>query len=73
MTENELELVKLICMPQKLACEKLGISVNAFRCRTTRLMKKYGVENQRALIIKVIKAGLLAIESIEYRNFDGQK
>ncbi len=73
MTANELELVKLLCLPQKLACDKLGISDNAFRCRTTRLMRKYGVENQRALIVKMVKIGILPIESIEYRDFDGQK
>lgn len=69
MTESELELVKLLCLPHKLICEKLGISYGALKTRVKRVMDKYGVENQRALIVKVLVMDWLHITDFEYREF----
>ena len=68
MTESDIELVKKVGLPQKLACEQLGLSYVAFKARMSRLMTRYGVENRAALAIKAIKTGILSPEDFEVRE-----
>ena len=69
MTESDIELVKKVGLPQKLACKRLGISLVAFKGRLSRLMVRYGVENRAALAIKAIRDGVLSINDFEVREF----
>jgi len=71
MTESDIELVKRVGLPQKLACEQLGISYVAFKARLSRLMVRYGVENRAALAIKAIRSGVLDVNDFEVREFNG--
>ena len=69
LTEDQLRLLSRLCMPQKLVCRELGIDIWALKARTRRLMAKFGVENQRALLVKALRLGLVDLDSIDYREF----
>ena len=71
VSEADLELVRQLCLPYKVICQNFSLSEGALNMRVKRLLGKFGVENQRSLIVRVIQLGLLPAESFAYREFDG--
>ena len=69
LTEEQLELLTNLCIPQKVLCQEMGLSELALQARIRRLVVRFGVENQRALLIKMLKLGVISLESIKYREF----
>ena len=69
LTVEQVELLTKLCIPQKVLCQEMGISGLALQARINRLLVRFGVENQRALLVKVLKLGIVRLESVEYREF----
>ena len=69
ITDKDLKLIKQLCLPYKIICPNLGISPEALRLRVARLMDKLGVENRTALVVKVIKLGLVSMDEFQIQEF----
>ena len=69
LTDEQLKLLTKLCIPQKILCQEMGISRLALQARIRRLLVRFGVENQRALLVKVLKSGIVSLESMEYKEF----
>jgi len=67
--ETERETIRQLCLPTHIACQNLDITPVAWEWRVRRILLKFGVENEKALIIKAIKLGIVPVESFMYRNF----
>lgn len=70
ITDKDLELIKQLCLPYKIACQSLGIGENTLRVRVHRLMSKLGVETRTALVTKAIKLGLVSINDLPIGEYD---
>jgi len=69
LTEEQLELLTKLCIPQKVLCQEMGLSALALQARIRRLQVRFGVENQRSLLVKALRLGIVSLESMEYREF----
>jgi len=69
LTDSDLELIKQLCLPYKIICQNLEINEGALNMRVKRLLQRFGVENKRALIVKVIQTGLVSVNDFDYRIF----
>ena len=69
LTDEQLELLTKLCIPQKVLCQEMGLGKVALQARIRRLQIRFGVENQRALLVKVLRLGIVSLESISYREF----
>lgn len=69
LTDADLELVKQLCLPDKIACQNLGILPGATSMRITRLSAKLGVENRTAIVVRALELGLVTIDQLVYRNY----
>lgn len=69
LSDSELELVKQLCLPHKIVCQNLGINEGALNMRVKRLAQRFGVENKRALIVKIIQLGMVPVNDFDYRVF----
>ena len=72
LTDKELELITQLCLPYKIIGQNMGVDGNSVRMRTSRLALKLGVENRASVIIKALKLGLITIDKLVYRSFDGK-
>lgn len=69
LTDSDLELIKQLCLPYKIICQNLEITEGALNMRVKRLLQRFGVENKRALIVKIIQIGLVSVNDFDYRIF----
>lgn len=69
ITDKDLELIKQLCLPYKIACQNLGIKQGALKIRVHRLLGKMGVETRTALVIKAIKLELVSIDELSLREY----
>ncbi len=72
ITVTDIELIKRLCLPYKITSVSMGISQTALSTKIWRLCAKLGVENQRALIIKVLELGIVDLSDFTYREYDGK-
>lgn len=70
-SEADLELIKLLCLPNKIISLSLGVSPKAISMHITRLGVKFEVENRRAIIVKALEFGLVTVDQLVYRRFNG--
>ena len=56
-------------MPYKVISERTGMDSGAVSMGVTRLLAKFEVENRMALVVKLIKLGLVNIDQLVYREF----
>jgi DNA-binding NarL/FixJ family response regulator len=69
LTDEQLELLTKLCIPQKVLCLEMGLSELALQARIRRLVNRFGVENQRALLVKALRLGIIDLEFVVYREF----
>jgi len=69
LSDADLELIKQLCLPYKIICQNLEITEGALNMRVKRLLQRFGVENKRALIVKIIQIGLVSVNDFDYRIF----
>ncbi len=69
ITNKELELALLLCLPCKIISGRLGLADAITRKRVARLLAKFEVENRTSLIVKLLKLDLIGIDQLVYREF----
>ena len=69
---TDLELIKQLCLPDKIIVQNLGSSRAAISMRITRIGVKLGVENRTALLVKALMLGLVNLDQLVYRSYDGE-
>jgi len=69
LTDSDLELVKQLCLPDKIIAENLGVSHLVIRQRITRICIKFGVENRRAVIVRALELDLISLDQFVYRDY----
>lgn len=69
VTAKEAELFPLLCLPYKVISERTGMDSGAVSMGVTRLLAKFEVENRMALIVKLLRLGLVNIDQLVYREF----
>ena len=69
VTDSDLELIKHLCLPDKVVSQVLATSHVAVRRRISRVGIKLGVENRTAMIVKALKLDLITIDQLVYRDY----
>ena len=72
LTSAELEFIKQLALPNKVISLNLGISEAAISMKQSRIAAKLGVENRSAIIIKTLRLGLVTIDQLIYRSYNGE-
>lgn len=72
LTDSDLELIKLLCLPDKIIGERLGISRAAVSMQLTRISAKLKVENRTAVVVKALGLDLVSIKQLDFRSFNGK-
>jgi len=72
LADSDLELIKHLCLPEKIICEKFGISRAAISMQLTRISVKLGVENRTAVVVKALGLGLVTVDQLVYRDYNGK-
>ena len=73
LTVGDLDFIKMLCLPYKIIGQSTGLDNPAIRMRVSRLAVKLGVETRTAIVVKAIKLGIVQIDEMAFREFDGQK
>ncbi len=69
LTDFDLELIKSLCLPDKVIGGMLGVSPKAVSMRITRIAVKLGVENRTAIVVKMLELGLITTGQLLYRSY----
>ena len=69
VSEEDLALIRLLCLPYKIIGEKFGVPAATVNMRVTRLIIRFGVENRMAIVVKALKFGLVTVDQLVYRNY----
>lgn len=69
LNTGELELLKLLCLPDKIICQRTGVNPITLRSRVERLRIKLGVENRISLVVKSLKLGLITTSELQFREW----
>jgi hypothetical protein len=69
ITKMDLDVIRHVCLPYKVAAPHLGLKINALKVRVNRLMIVFGVENRTALATKAISLKLLKAEDFWMRDY----
>jgi len=72
ITSSELALIKQLCLPDKIISNNFGISHAAVRMRIVRIGIKLGVENRTAIVVRALVLGLVSIDQLLFRKFNGR-
>lgn len=72
LTSSDLELIKQLGLPNKIMASSLGISDAAISMKITRVAVKLGVENRTAMVIKALSLGLITVDQLVFREFNGE-
>ena len=72
LTDSDVELIKQLGLPNKIIGEKFGDSPAAISMQVTRISVKLGVENRTAIVIKSLGLGLITIDQLVFREFNGE-
>lgn len=71
ITDSDVELIKCLCLPNKTIASTLSIPSTAIGMKLARLAIKMKVENRTTIVIKALKLGIITIDQLVYREFDG--
>lgn len=71
ISDSDLGLIKQLCLPNKIISGNLEISPAAVSMQITRIGDKLGVENRTAIVIKALKLGLVNLDQLVYRSYNG--
>lgn len=69
LTDSDLELIKQLCLPNKVISQSLGISPAAVSMQVARISVKLGVENRTAVVVRALELNLITIDQLMYRNY----
>lgn len=72
VSESSLELIRLLCLPDKIIGQYLKISPAAVAMRITRISIKLGVENRTSVVVKALELGLVNIDQLVRRDYGVQ-
>ena len=72
ISESNLKLIKLLCLPDKVIGQYLQLSPAAVAMRITRTSVKLGVENRTAIVVRALKLGLVNIDQLTCRDYGVQ-
>ena len=72
LSDFDLELIKCLCLPDKLNSEKFGISRGAISMQITRISVKLGVENRTAVVVRALMLKLITIDQLVFRSYNGK-
>ena len=70
LTIGDLELIKQLCLPDKVISYNIGLSSVNVRKRISRLAFRFGVENRTALLVRALKLGLVGVDELVFREYD---
>jgi len=65
ITDADLDLIRKICLPYKLIGHSNGLGLEM---KVSRLLRKFGVDNRAALVVKALKLGLVTLDQLQYRD-----
>jgi DNA-binding NarL/FixJ family response regulator len=71
LTEKDLELIRQLCLPYKVISQNTGTHIITIRLRAIRIARKLGVENKASIIVKALRLGLITLDELVCREFDG--
>lgn len=72
LSNSDLRLVKLLCLPNKVIADNLGVSsANAVGVLISRIGDKLFVENRTAIVVRALRLGLISIDQLVYRSYNG--
>lgn len=71
ITDSDLELITLLCLPAKVIGKHLGLEHATVRTRIKRLSGKLMVENRASIIVKALELNLVTLNQLVYRRYDG--
>lgn len=72
ISDAELEIIKQLGLPNKIISQNIGIAETYIAVKVTRIAAKLGVENRTAIVIKALKLGLITIDQLVFREFNGE-
>ncbi len=72
LSEEELVLVKQLCLPYKPISVVMNMDTPMLRMRVMRLAAKMKVAGKTAVVIKCLKLGLIDIDDLVYQEYDGE-
>lgn len=70
ISDTDMELIKLLGLPDKVISVAMDLNHGAVRMKITRLAIKLGVENRTAIVIRSLSLGLITPAQLVFRNFD---
>jgi hypothetical protein len=73
ITKGDIDVIRHICLPYKVAAPHFGIEPTTLQVRINRLMIVFGVENRAALAIKAIHLKLIKAEDFWVRDYANTK
>ncbi len=68
LSEKDMELIKLLCLPNKIISHNMGVSPEGIGMHIGRLIGKFGVENRTGVIVKALQLGLVGLGELQYRQ-----
>ncbi len=72
VSEVDLELIKRLCLSYKEIGADLQIPATTANERIARLIVKFGVESRTAVVVRALKLGLVTVDQLIYRNYNGR-
>ena len=63
-TPREMDILKMLCLENKLIGTKLFLSLSTIKTYVTRILNKLGVDNRQIAQIKAVKLGIISLEEI---------
>lgn len=70
LSDSELELIKLLCLPSKVISERLGIPSDSIRMSVSRIGIKLGVENRTSIVVRALELRLITLQQLVYRYYE---
>ena len=66
LTEKQFQVVQRICYTNKVIARELGTTDTAVRMVFKRLFDRTGVDNRTALLVKLLRDGVVRLEDIRW-------
>ena len=65
ISPREIEVAKLLCLPDSKIAEKLNITVSTVQTHRLHLREKTGRVSRPSVLIELIRAGIIDINEVE--------
>lgn len=69
LTDSDLELVKLLCLPNKIISQHLKMDRFAIGMQVKRIGNKLKVENRTTIVVRALELGLISIDQLVHRSY----